>query len=192
MITNLATDTEAFTSNVFLVDGERPVVIDAGTDFDAVAAIREHVDGIGALILTHAHPDHVGNVDAITEAFDVDTWGYDADSQYVDRAIEDEERVQLGDDTYEALFTPGHAVDHLCFYNEASEILFAGDLIFGNGAFGRTDFDGADRDTLIESIDRVAERIGDSLHELHAGHGPSVTSDAFRHVEMARQASRTM
>lgn len=192
MITNLAANQQAFTSNVFLVAGERTVVIDAGWKFDVVNVIREHVDAIDALLLTHTHPDHIGNVEAITAAFGVDVYGFDPSHDLVDRPIADQEMVTLGDRDYEALFTPGHAVDHLCFYNEDEGILFAGDLIFANGAVGRTDFEGADPQTLAESVDRIVELVGPSIQEIHTGHGPSMTSDAGRHLQMAQQAARMM
>ncbi|ADB61390.1 beta-lactamase domain protein [Haloterrigena turkmenica DSM 5511] len=190
MIANLAQGVQAFTSNVFLVDGERTVLVDAGANFDGVAAVRERVDDLDAVVLTHTHRDHVGNLEAVKDAFDVDAWGYDPSIDGVDRAIADEETVRLGDHEYVALHTPGHKNDHLCFYAESPGILFAGDLIFQNGSFGRTDLEEGDRETLIESLDRVRERIDPTLEEMHTGHGPSVTSDPYDHVELSAQMAR--
>ncbi|MXV62490.1 MBL fold metallo-hydrolase [Natronorubrum sp. JWXQ-INN-674] len=190
MIANLAQGVHAFTSNVYLVDGERTVVVDPGANFDAVAAVRERVDDIDAVILTHTHPDHVGNLEAVKDAFDVDAWGYDTSIDGVDHAIEDEETVQLGDHEYVALHTPGHKDDHLCFYSADAGVLFAGDLVFQNGSFGRTDLEEGDRGTLVESIDRVLEQIDPELAELHTGHGPSVTSEPYDHVELSSRMAR--
>ncbi|QRV14478.1 MBL fold metallo-hydrolase [Haloterrigena salifodinae] len=190
MIANLAQGVQAFTSNVFLVDGERTVLVDAGANFDVVAAVRERVDDLDAVVLTHTHRDHVGNLEAVKDAFDVDAWGYDTSIDGVDRAIADEETVRLGDHEYVALHTPGHKNDHLCFYAERPGVLFAGDLIFQNGSFGRTDLEEGDRETLIESIDRVRARIDPDLEEMHTGHGPSVTSDPYDHVELSAQMAR--
>jgi len=190
MIQNLAAGQQGFTSNVFLVDGDRTVLVDVGNDFDVVSATREAVDDLDAVVLTHTHPDHVGNLDAVTEAFDVDVWGYDTDHPGVDHGIEDGERVQLGSDSYEALHTPGHKNDHLCLYSEAAGVLFAGDLIFSNGGFGRTDLEEGDRQLLIESIERVHDVVSKDLSELHTGHGPSVTTNPFQDVELALQAAR--
>lgn len=187
MITNVASDRGGFTSNVHLLAGERPVVIDAGKGFDAVGAIREHVGDIDALVLTHDHPDHVGTLEAITEAFEVDCWAYDTENALVDRGIADGDVVQLGDREYEALFTPGHAVDHLCFLSRDGEVLLSGDLIFPNGNVGRTDFEGGDPDALAESVNRVADLVDSSLQALYAGHGPSVTENAAGHVARARE-----
>lgn len=190
MISNLAAGVQAFTSNAFLVDGERTVLVDAGANFDAVGAIRERTNGLDAIVLTHTHPDHIENVSAVREAFGVDVWGFDPDHELVDHAIEDEERVRLGDHEYSALHTPGHKDDHLCFYAAEPRILFAGDLIFQNGSFGRTDLAEGDRETLIRSIDRVRETVSEELAALHPGHGPSIEGDAYQHVELAGQAAR--
>ncbi|ARS88411.1 MBL fold metallo-hydrolase [Natrarchaeobaculum aegyptiacum] len=190
MVDNLAQGVRAFTSNVFLVDGERTVLVDPGANFDVVSPIRERVGNLDAVVLTHTHRDHVGNLESVVEAFDVDVWGFDDSLDGVDHGIEDEDRIQLGDDEYVALHTPGHKNDHLCFYAEQPEILFAGDLVFQNGSFGRTDLPEGDRQTLVESIDRVLEWISPDLAELHTGHGPSVVNQPYDHVELASRMAR--
>ena len=190
MITNLARGVQAFTSNAFLVEGDRTVLVDTGSNFDAVARIEERTADLDAVILTHTHHDHVGNLDAVRDAFGVETWGFDTDQPEVDNSIADEESVRLGDHSYTALHTPGHKNDHLCFYSAAASVLFAGDLIFQNGSFGRTDLEEGDRDQLIESIDRVRERTDEHLAEMYVGHGPSVTTDPYQDVELAGRAAR--
>jgi glyoxylase-like metal-dependent hydrolase (beta-lactamase superfamily II) len=190
MIHNIAQGVQAFTSNAFLVPGDRTVLVDTGANFDAVSHVRDDVDELDAVILTHTHEDHVGNVEAVREAFDVETWGFDTDQPWVDNAIADEETVRLGDDDYRALHTPGHKDDHLCFYAESAGILFAGDLVFQNGSFGRTDLAEGDRDKLVESIDRVLGTVDESLSEMHVGHGPSVIDRPYDDIELASRAAR--
>jgi glyoxylase-like metal-dependent hydrolase (beta-lactamase superfamily II) len=190
MIHNLARGVQAFTSNVFLVTGDRTVLVDAGANFDVVAAAREHVDGVDALVYTHTHSDHVENADAIRSAFGVESWGFDASNPLVDHAIADEESVRLGDHEYTALHTPGHKDDHLCFYSPAARVLFAGDLVFQNGSFGRTDLAEGDREALISSIDRVLATVDEDLREMHVGHGPSVANRPYDDVELAARAAR--
>jgi glyoxylase-like metal-dependent hydrolase (beta-lactamase superfamily II) len=191
-IVNLAADAppNAFTSNAFLVTGERTAVVDTGANFDVVPAIRAETDALDAVVLTHTHPDHVGNLDRVKEAFDVEVWGYDPSHPGIDHEIADEETIRLGDHDYVALHTPGHKNDHLCFFAPSIGVLFAGDLVFQNGSFGRTDLEEGDRPTLIESIDRVADRVGEDLRELHVGHGPSVFQNPARDVELAGQMAR--
>lgn len=190
MISNLAAGVQAFTSNVFLVSGERTVLVDAGANFDVVGRIRERVDGLDAVVVTHPHPDHVGNLQAVKDAFDVDAWGFDADLDGVDHALADGDTITMGDHEYEALHTPGHEPHHLCFYSASASVLFAADLVFANGSFGRTDLEGGDRATLVESIERVADVVGSDLDVMHTGHGPSVDNDPYTDVELAAQSAR--
>ncbi|MFC7137023.1 MBL fold metallo-hydrolase [Halobaculum litoreum] len=205
MIHNLAAGVQAFTSNAFLVagpasadspaaddDGDtgRRVLVDTGSNFDVLPGIDERVDDLDAVVLTHTHRDHVGNVKAVCDAYGVETWGFDTEQPAVDNAIPDGGTVELGLGTYEALHTPGHKDDHLCLYDEAAGVLFAGDLIFQNGGFGRTDLEEGDREALIRSIDRVRDRVDEGLAELHVGHGPSVLDAPFDHVELAARAAR--
>lgn len=190
MIRNLTTGVKSFTSNTYLVTGNRTALVDVGANFDVVSRIRDHVDHLDAVALTHTHPDHVGNLEAVRDAFDVSTWGFDGDHPAVDNEIDDGESIHLGDHEYEALHTPGHKNDHLCFYSPAASVLFAGDLVFQNGAFGRTDLEEGDRDQLIESIDRVADRVDPNLAELHTGHGPNVTRNPYEHLTLAGQLAR--
>ncbi|HMB49119.1 MBL fold metallo-hydrolase [Natronoarchaeum rubrum] len=190
MISNLAQGVQSFTSNVFLVDGERTVLVDAGAGFDVVSAVRDRTDALDAVVLTHTHPDHVGNLADVVEAFDAPVYGFDTEQPGVERELADEATIRLGDHEYVALHTPGHKDDHLCLYAADAGILFAGDLIFQNGGFGRTDLDEGDRAALIRSIDRVSERVDADLRALHAGHGPSVENEPYSHVELAGKMAR--
>jgi glyoxylase-like metal-dependent hydrolase (beta-lactamase superfamily II) len=190
MIHNLAAGHRTFTSNVFLVTGERDVLVDPGNEFDVGGAIREHSADLDALVLTHTHPDHVGNLDAVVDDFGVDVWAYDDSLPDVDHGIEDGDTVRMGDHEWVALHTPGHKDDHLCLYSETAGALLAGDLVFANGSFGRTDLEEGDRGRLVESIRYVLDVVDDDLRELHTGHGPSVTTNPYHDIEAAAQAAQ--
>ncbi|WP_423998726.1 MBL fold metallo-hydrolase [Haloarcula salina] len=190
MIRNLARGQQVFTSNAFLVTGDRTVLVDAGNEFDVVSVVEDHVDDIDALVVTHTHYDHVGNLDAVADAFDVPVWGFDTEQDGIERVIGDDETVRLGDHDYRALHTPGHKNDHLCFYSPDAGVLFAGDLVFANGSFGRTDLEEGDRSLLVESIERVLSVADEDLAEMHTGHGPSVTDRPYQDIELALQAAK--
>lgn len=190
VITNLAADVQVFSSNVFLVEGERTVLVDAGNQFDVVEAIRSRVDGIDAVVLTHTHPDHVGQLEAVRSAFDPTVVAYE-EGPAVDRTIADGDTIALGDHRYDVLYTPGHKDDHVVLYATGPGIAFVGDLIFANGGFGRTDLEEGDRGRLIESIEYLYATVEDDhLTALHPGHGPSVTTDPLGDIELALQAAR--
>lgn len=183
-VTNLAAVAMGMTSNAYHVAGEIPTLIDVGAGFDIVKHIEDNrqLAPPQQVVLTHTHPDHVGNVDAVKEAYGIDIRGFDASSRYVDTPLADGDHLTIGDHTYEAWYTPGHARDHLSLYGDEPRILFSGDLIFPQGGVGRTDLPGCDHDALIESITRVLQRVDDDLRAMYAGHGPAVKERPFNHV----------
>jgi len=187
-IENLTDGVQAFTSNVFLVTGDRTALVDTGANFDVVSRIEERVDGLDTVVLTHTHRDHVGNVDAVRSAFGVETVGYDPTHPAVDAELGG--TIRLGDHDFTVRHTPGHKDDHVCLYAPAAKVCFAGDLVFADGAFGRTDLEEGDREALIRSIDALLETVDPDLAELHTGHGPSVTENAYATIERAGQAAR--
>ena len=187
-ITNLTEGSTEFTSNAFLVEGERNVLVDAGNDEVVLERLRER-GGPDAVVLTHTHADHVGVLNDVVEEFGVEVWGYDGSSVYVDHEFEEGDTVRMGDADFEIWHTPGHKEDHVCLYSRDGGVLFAGDLVFSGGSFGRTDLDEGDRGTLVESIEKVLERA-DEINELHTGHGPSVRENARKHVEASLRNAR--
>jgi glyoxylase-like metal-dependent hydrolase (beta-lactamase superfamily II) len=69
-------------------------------------------------------------------------------------------------------------------------VLFAGDLVFQGGSFGRTDLEEGDRAVLVDSIERMVDVLDDGLEAMHTGHGPSVTDDPSRHVQASLESAR--
>lgn len=187
---NIARGVRSFTSNAFLVEGDRTVLVDAGNEFDAVERIESKTGSLDAIVLTHTHPDHVGNATDIVERFDVDVWGFDPEHELVDHALADGDAVKLGDHEYDVLHTPGHKNDHVCLYSKDAGTLFAGDLVFANGGFGRTDLEEGSRDALIESIEYVHSTVDESLSAMYVGHGPTVDTNPNHHIELALQAAK--
>jgi hydroxyacylglutathione hydrolase len=179
VVENLAADVSVFTSNVFYVPGNEPALVDVGANFDVVSRLADRIGtsnrGLQRVLITHTHDDHVGNVEAVRSAFDVETVGWDPSRPAVDRGLADGDRIALGDGSFEIMHTPGHARDHCCAFDPDTGVLFAGDLVFGNGGVGRTDLPGSDPAALPESLARVRDRCADAT-VLHAGHGPSVDS----------------
>ena len=149
-----------------------------------------------AILLTHAHLDHITGVERAKAAFDVDTWLHREDDFLyravvqqglmfglsvkaqppVDRFYDSAQRLTAGGLEIVVHETPGHSPGGVCLEvgeNGATQ-LFAGDTLFA-GSIGRTDLPGGDYDTLIRSIRTVLFGFPDDT-PVHSGHGPSTTS----------------
>jgi len=171
---------DVFTCNAYLVDGATPTLVDAGTMPGVVDVIADHVNDLDQVVLTHQHGDHVGELDAVLDRFDADLYA-SAEHPRRTAAIDDGDTITIGDDEFEAIYTPGHASDHLAFVSD--EVLFSGDVVvyndgaFDDGSFGRTDRRGQSRERLIESLERVLDRLPDSVSAMYAGHGDPFHAD---------------
>jgi hydroxyacylglutathione hydrolase len=163
-----------FTCNAYLLAGDSPVLVDAGTMPGVEDVIAEHVDDLDAVYLTHQHGDHVGELDAVLDRFDADLYAY-GDHPRRTGGLDDGQEVDLCGDSYEVVYTPGHADDHVSFVG--AERVFSGDVVvyndgaFDDGSFGRTDYPGQSRERLIESLESILDRLPETVSALYAGHG---------------------
>jgi glyoxylase-like metal-dependent hydrolase (beta-lactamase superfamily II) len=185
---NVTAGAESFTCNAYLALGERPALVDAGAMDGVVSAIRQHTDDLDAVVLTHQHGDHVAELEAVLDAFDSDCYAFDAHPRRT-HAIEDGDTVRIGEESFEVIRTPGHALDHVAFVSEST--IFSGDVVvhddgaFDYGSFGRTDIAGADRETLISSLETILDRLPDSVEHMYAGHGGEFHGDVRDVIETA-------
>ena len=185
---NVTADAETFTANVYLATGDRPTLVDAGAMDGVVDVIREYTDELDSVVLTHQHGDHVAELDAVLDAFDAELFAYDEHPRR-DHALADGDTVQIGDDEFDVVYTPGHADDHVSLVSEPT--LFSGDVVvhddgaFDDGSFGRTDYQGQSRERLIESIRDLLDRMGDGVEHMYAGHGSVFHGDVRAVVERA-------
>jgi len=123
-------------------------VIDPGPDIaEHVANILKAVEGerIVAIVCTHTHRDHTPAARALAEATGApvmgcapilasDGSGLEAgfDHSYApDRIMAEGDTVSAPGWTLEAIFTPGHTSNHLCFALPEAQALFTGDHVMG-------------------------------------------------------------
>eukprot|EP00040_Diaphanoeca_grandis_P044863 m.13902 g.13902 ORF g.13902 m.13902 type:complete len:229 (-) comp9905_c0_seq1:81-767(-) len=70
--------------------------------------------------------------------------------------VEDGDVIEVGDLKFEVMHTPGHSAGHVCFHEDALDLLFCGDLLF-KGSVGRTDLPGANTAAMTTSLLKVME-----------------------------------
>jgi glyoxylase-like metal-dependent hydrolase (beta-lactamase superfamily II) len=190
-----------FYKNGFLItceDTREAVLIDPGDEVEELlGAARSSGATIKAILLTHAHLDHITGVGRAKQELGVPVWLH-ADDQFLYNAIV-EQGLMFGlqvnaqppvDAHYtpgtpflfgryqvDVHHTPGHCPGGVCLAvgraDEARRILFVGDTLFA-GSVGRTDLPGGDHPTLIHSIRSVLFAFPDDT-VVHSGHGPETT-----------------
>ena len=169
-----------FTCNAYLLAGDAPALVDAGTMPGVEDVIADHVDDVETVYLTHQHGDHVGELDAVLDRFDADLYAY-GDHPRRTGGLEDGQTVDLCGEAYEVVYTPGHADDHVSFVG--ADRVFSGDVVvyndgaFDDGSFGRTDYPGQSRERLIESLRTLLDRLPETVSGLYAGHGGVYRAD---------------
>ena len=187
-IHNLTSDAETFTCNAFLATGETPTLVDAGAMAGIEERIADRVDQLDRVVLTHQHGDHVEELDAVLDAFDPDLYAY-AEHPRRTHSLDDGDTLVIGDEEFEAVYSPGHATDHLAFVGETT--IYSGDVVVHNdeafdyGSFGRTDMPGQSRERLIESIETILDRLPEDAEHMYPGHGDEFHGDVRDVIETA-------
>ncbi|HEY2773291.1 MAG TPA: MBL fold metallo-hydrolase [Candidatus Binatia bacterium] len=185
-------------TNTYIVGaGRRRILLDTGqgiAQYDDLLenALGEHCDGasIERIVLTHAHPDHIGGVDAV-RARHGDLPVFKMPLPASDRGIEvtalaDGDVVRTEGATLEAVWTPGHARDHLCFLLREEGILFSGDNVLGAG----TTVIPPDGD-LGDYLDSLRRLQGLGAQRIFPAHGPAIDDPAAKIGEyLAHRALR--
>jgi hydroxyacylglutathione hydrolase len=87
--------------------------------------------------------------------------------------LDESQQILFGVQKLSILFTPGHSPASICFYNETSGQLIAGDVLF-HMSIGRTDLPGGDYDTLIGNITQKLWPLPDET-AVYPGHGIPTT-----------------
>jgi glyoxylase-like metal-dependent hydrolase (beta-lactamase superfamily II) len=189
-----------FYKNGFVVGCERTreaVLIDPGDEVDELlGAVRDLEVDVRAVLLTHAHVDHITGVAAAKEAFEVPVYLHRDDLFLYEAVVEqgamfgfkvrpqppvdeyyDFTPIYFGEYEVRVHHTPGHCPGGVCLQigrkGGAGDHLFVGDTLFA-GSIGRTDLPGGDYNVLMRSITEVIFPLGDAA-VVHPGHGPDTS-----------------
>ncbi len=174
-------------TNTYVVGVERPVVIDPGCDDPGHLAriLAVAGPGIDRILCTHSHPDHSPGAAWLRERTGARVYGQPApddghqDPTYApDAGLVHGERIALCEATLQAIHTPGHASNHVCFLLEPAGLLFTGDHLMSGSTVIIIPPDGSMREYL-ESLRRLREL---PLTALVPGHG-AVMPDALAEID---------
>jgi endoribonuclease LACTB2 len=184
-------------TNCYLIYNSNEIlVIDPGSPYeDEQLALADAIDDliterrtVREIVLTHVHPDHVAGVNTLNDHLQVRQGArvpvaahrLTAESLknqvIVDRFIEDDEVLELNGEppiTLRAIYTPGHARGHLCFYDDRTGALISGDNIVGFGSVLIDPPEGNMCD-YFDSLKRM--RALPNISVLFGGHGPAIAN----------------
>jgi len=193
-------DVGPFANNIYVVTDaatRETAILDVGFEpGKVIELVRREELLVRWLLATHAHYDHVAAMLPVQQAVGGVFALHPNDRPLLERVelqgsmfglppvevpevghdLVPGERVPLGEQYMDVLFTPGHAPGHVTFKHGST--LWSGDVLFA-GSVGRTDLPGASWEQLERSIRDVLFPLGDEMKVL-PGHGPATTIGAER------------
>ncbi len=180
-------------SNCYLISTDKAaVVIDPGFKNDFVTDFLKNANNKERMILlTHAHFDHIGGAESLRadtntkiaigefDNYALSNTSINLSDKFhaklkpfsADYLLKDEDCFSVGDLCFKVIFTPGHTVGGVCFFN--NNVLFSGDSLFYRN-IGRTDFYGGDYSKLQSSVKKLYKNFTDNTI-IYSGHGPKTT-----------------
>jgi glyoxylase-like metal-dependent hydrolase (beta-lactamase superfamily II) len=159
-------------TNTYLVGIDEIAVIDPGPDdaghLEAIAGCGG--DRIRWILLTHTHPDHSPGAIGLRDRTGAEILGFEArDGVPLDGTLGDGEVIEATEYHLNAVHTPGHASNHLCFLLPEERTLFSGDHIMEGSTVVISPPDG-DMRAYLDSLEKL-KQIRPRLRTIAPGHG---------------------
>ena len=179
-------------TNTYLVGIDEIAVVDPGPDLD------EHLDAIAGcggdrirwIVCTHTHPDHSPGAAGLKARTGAEVLAFDArDGLEVDAKVRAGIVIEATEFRLQAIHTPGHASNHLCFLLEEERMLFSGDHIMQGSTVVISPPDG----NMVDYLDSLAKVRALRLRSIAPGHGhlieePRAAIDDYLEHRAAREA----
>ncbi len=155
-------------TNTYLVGGEQAVIIDPGPNQpdhhrNIINALQSLQATARAVIITHAHADHAGGAAQLAGQLNAPLLAFGDPLQHDDQ-------IEMDGLTLTARHTPGHIQAHICLWLAEQRLLFAGDLVAGQGTVLIIPPDG-DMAAYLDSL-RAVQALNPTA--ILPGHGPVV------------------
>jgi len=165
-------------------EAKNAVLIDPGAEFDKITAfLEENSLTPEAVLLTHAHYDHIGACEEIKQRFNIPVHMFrtelDAMCGYTmnegrpsvvpDILLDDNDNLFFGKLRLKVIHTPGHSCGSVCYYNEDYGYLFSGDTLFRE-EIGRCDLHTGNFKEILQAIAKQLFKLPDDTR-VYPGHG---------------------
>lgn len=164
-------------TNTWIVGDAPAVVIDPGPDDRGhLAEVARTAGSVGAIALTHDHPDHAPGALPLAAMTGARVFAArpvagpaEGPTEAMER-IRDGDQVSTGAVSLGVVATPGHTPDHVAFFDARTGSLFTGDAVLGRGT-SVIDPPEGDLAAYLRSLRRMRE-LGPRT--IYPGHGPVV------------------
>jgi len=155
-------------TNTWIVGNEPSIVIDPGPDVpEHLAAVAREAGPVGAVLVTHDHPDHAPGAVPFSELVGAPLYAYRLAGA---ERLHAGQRVRAGALDLTAVHTPGHTSDHMAFFEPGSGALFTGDAVIGRG----TSFIDPPDGNLVAYLRSLKRMVELDPRIIYPGHGPVV------------------